>query len=97
MMADWNYSHLSVHSFDIFTKAVAQPGGRDATIISQDQPESAQMIFKKPQSLLKIFPSKLKQARAGVNREHGRHTHEYPYGMLTCSSRRRKYSGLERR
>lgn len=73
-MADWNYSHLSVHSFDIFTKAVAQPGGRDATIISQDQPESAQNDFQEITELVKNLSLK-SEAGSSWSQQRARPSH----------------------
>lgn len=61
MMADANYSYLSVHTFEIFTKAVAQPGGRNAINTShQVNRNPPRMYFKTLQSFLDSFLSRMK-------------------------------------
>lgn len=98
MMADSNYSHLSVHTFDIFTKAVAQPGGRNVTNTSTKSSEiHTKCIFKNLQSLLGNFLPKMERLETGVSREHGRHALEYYHGILTRSSGKRIHIGSKRR
>lgn len=50
--------------------------------LHKTNPNPYKTYFKNIQGLLKIFTSRMKQVRAGANREHGRQTLEYPYGIL---------------
>lgn len=76
----------SVHTFEISIKAVAQPGGRNATNTVIDQPKSAQRVFQDSTELLGELSLKNEGARAVLSGDHGCQTLEYHRGILTRMS-----------